>query len=313
MSSILTITVNPALDVNTRIDQVVVERKLRCEKPLKQPGGGGINVSRALLNLRGDSKALWFCGGHTGSLMHDLLDDIGIDQEAIDLPGVETRENFIVWESGSGQQYRFGMPGAELNESAISRLLERVERSDAAYVVASGSLPPGAPIDLYAQLGRVVPEGCQYLVDTSGEALKHCLGGRVTLLKPNVRELGELAGEEIGSDRQVHECSRRLIADHGLTAVLTSLGAGGALLVTADESLHVRSPTVKIKSKVGAGDSMVAGLLRKLSAGADLTTAARYAVAAGAAAVMTPATDLCRLEDTDRLFERILNNQDNDD
>jgi len=129
--------------------------------------------------------------------------------------------------------------------------------------------------------------------------------GHVFLVKPNVRELGELVDAELTSEQQQLAAARDLIRQGRCEVVVLSLGAGGALLITADNGEHIRTPTVPIRSKVGAGDSMVAGIVLGLSRDLTLSDAVRYGVAAGAAAVMTPGTELCRREDTERLFEQM--------
>jgi 6-phosphofructokinase 2 len=153
--------------------------------------------------------------------------------------------------------------------------------------------------------------GAKAVLDTSGEALqvamdKDGIHHPFYLLKPNIRELAQLAGVEmIESEEHQEEAARSLIATGKTEAVIVSLGRGGAMLVNHNQATHYRAPTVPMKSAVGAGDSMVGGIVLKLAQGGSLEDAARYGIAAGSAAVMTEGTRLCRLEDTEHLYDRI--------
>jgi 6-phosphofructokinase 2 len=304
MTSILTVTLNPAVDRTTRVDRVEPDRKLRCESPLIEPGGGGLNVSRAIAKLGGSSRAVWACGGPPGRILADLLDAEGIEHEPVEI-NAHTRQNLIVREESSGRQFRFGMPGAELTADEAERFIERIGQSDAEYIVASGSLPPGLDDDFYARLSSAADRSKRFVLDTSGAPLIRAHSGNVWLVKPNVRELCDLTGCQLDDDRAVEDAARGLIADHGVAVVVVSLGAGGAMVVTETECHHIPSPTVPIRSKVGAGDSMVAGIVLALERGRSFREATRFGVAAGAAAVMTPGTELCRREDAERLDARM--------
>lgn len=306
MTHIATLTLNPTVDKSCDVDEVAPERKLRCGRPHHDPGGGGVNVVRAIHHLGGEATALWTCGGPIGQLLRNLLDREGVDHRPVQVEDM-TRENLIVFDESTEQQYRFGMPGPILSRDEIERCLQEVRELDppADYLVLSGSLPPETDEDLYAQAARQAPRNCRTIIDTSGAALKRSLEAPVYLIKPNVRELGQLAGREVEGDREIMEVSRQLIESGKVEVVLTSLGSGGAVLVTADSHEHIRSPTVKIRSKVGAGDSTVAGVVLGLARGLSISDAARFGVAAGAAAVMTEGTTLCRRADAERLYEQM--------
>ena len=304
MERIVTLTVNPAIDVNTSVDHVVSERKLRCAAPRREPGGGGLNVSRAIRRLGGASTAYYLAGGPAGELLRHLLDEEGLTQHVSRIEGW-TRENLIVDDVSSGEQYRFGMPGPVVQEAEWTRCLSDIgERSPApAYVVASGSLAPGMPDDVYARLAGVARErGSRLVLDTSGPALRLGLEAGAFLVKPNMREFQDLTGEPLDNEEALARAARRFVAEGRCSVLVLSLGAGGALLLKANGPLHIRTPTVPIRSKVGAGDSMVAGLTLALARGRSVEEAVRYGVAAGAAAVMTPGTELCRKADVDALF-----------
>ncbi|MEQ8818627.1 MAG: 1-phosphofructokinase family hexose kinase [Sumerlaeia bacterium] len=313
--SILTLTLNPAIDKSVEVDHVVDEKKLRCGKPRFEAGGGGLNVSRAILQLGGTSKTVYTSGGPTGQLLANLLEEAGLDKHRIDIHGL-TRENLTVLETSTNRQFRFNTPGAEMTreelDHAIAAVLGREEGADKPdFLVASGSLPPGVPAGFYAEMSRrAADEGIKVIVDTSGEALRRVSeSGRCYLLKPNFAELQTLVGRELEDDDAIVKAARDLIGKGVSEIIIVSLGSAGALAVSHDLCERVPAPTVQIRSRVGAGDSTVAGFVLALARGKDLHHAVRFGVAAGAACVMTPGTELCRREDTEHLYEQLLNTE----
>jgi 6-phosphofructokinase 2 len=308
MKTIVTLTLNPTIDKSAGIDRVVPERKLRCTSQRHDPGGGGINVSRAIHKLGGASLAIYTSGGPPGDLLRTLLDREEITHRAIPIEEW-TRENVIIYESSTDQQFRFGMPGPKLKEAEWERCLEAISGLDQKpdYIVVSGSLPPGVPNIFYARVAALAKNlDARMVLDTSGEGLRPALREGVFLVKPNLRELSDLAGKEIENESDQEETAREMISHGDAEAIVISRGAGGALVVWADGAEHLRAPTVHIQSKVGAGDSMVGGLVLSLARGESLLNAARFGVAAGAAAVKTPGTELCRREDTEALYKQML-------
>jgi 6-phosphofructokinase 2 len=303
---IVTLTVNPAIDKSTRIDGLVAEHKLRCAPPLYQPGGGGINVSRVLKRLGTNSKAIYLAGGHSGAFFTDLLEHEGLNTEVVPI-AEPTRENFIVVDTTTNQQYRFGMDGPTVSLDEWRTCLDVVKREvRGGYLVASGSLAPGIPTDFYARLAEVAREtGTRLVLDTSGEALALAVEAGAFLVKPNLRELSKLVGEESLELDQVDQAAKDIIQRGGAELVVVSLGPQGALLVSKDEMEYAPAPTVRKRSTVGAGDSMVAGLTRALSQDWSLADVVRYGVACGSAATMNEGTELCRPEDVERLFHKI--------
>jgi len=308
MKTIVTMTLNPAIDKSSSVDHVVPERKLYCKPPLFEPGGGGVNVSRAIKKLGGKSLLLYPAGGLTGKRLQQLLDEEGLDHRPLPIVGM-IRESLVILEESTGQQYRFGMPGPKLKkiewESFLQKLAVIAPPPD--YVVASGSLPPGVPPDFYAQVARVgKKKGTKTIVDVSGKALKEALEEGVFLIKPNVREFRELVGEEIKEESQIKAEAQKMVKSGRCEVLVISLGAAGALAVSEDFAEHILPPTVPIVSKVGAGDSMVAGIALSLARGNPLRESVLFGVAAGTAAVMTPGTELCRREDAERLYESMI-------
>ncbi|WP_026898791.1 1-phosphofructokinase family hexose kinase [Daejeonella oryzae] len=306
MSGIITITFSPCIDKSTSVPALIPEKKLKCSMPVLQPGGGGINVARAIKYLGGEATAVFPSGGYTGKFFNHLLEMENITSLIIESSS-ETRENIIIVEESSTNQYRFGMPGTQLSEEEWKKCLKAVEENDSAgFIVASGSLPPGVPADIYAQLAKIAKSiNAKLIVDTSGEALKRAADEGVYLLKPNLSELGTLAGLENIDAGAVESIAKKLILENSCEVMIVSLGSEGAILVTKEESYKVKPPKVDRKSTVGAGDSMVAGIVISLSRGMSLKEALQYGVACGSAATMNEGTSLCRKEDADRLFERI--------
>jgi 6-phosphofructokinase 2 len=241
-------------------------------------------------------------------MLQSLLDGEGLDHHPIPVNEL-TRENLTVLEQSDNQQYRFVMPGPQLQEEEWQQCLDKLLNIDPPpdYIVASGSLPRGVPMDFYTRVARQARENnSRVIVDSSEEALRAAARGGVYLLKPNMRELGQLAGEEIESEEQQVTVAQELVESDQAQVVVVSLGAAGALLVTKTMTERLRAPIVPIQSKIGAGDSMVAGIVLSLARGKELLNAIRFGVAAGAAAVMTPGTELCRRGDTVELYKRIV-------
>ncbi len=305
MRKIVTLTMNPALDVSTSIHSVAPEIKLRCASPGFHPGGGGINVARAVHFLGGEACAVYAAGGHTGDKLQQLLTDEGIVQRALPIAGT-TRESFTCYEDSSGLQYRFTLPGPALSQPEWRACLAACLAMQPDYLVVSGSLPKGIPSDFFTELAsRARAQQSRLILDSGGDALLAAGQAGLFLLKPNLRELAQLTGASLVDEAQIQHAAQQLI-ESGLTeAVIVSLGAAGAALATRAEYVHLRAPIVPIRSKVGAGDSMVGGLVLALAQGRSLLDAARFAVAAGSAAVMTPGTQLCRKADVERLVAQV--------
>jgi len=307
MTTIVTITLNPGIDKSSSVDHVVAERKLYCSAPRFEPGGGGINVTRAIRKLGGESLALYPCGGANGETLKFLLDQEGLSHRPVPIKGW-TRENLIVLEESTGLQYRFGMPGPELAEEEWQRCLEQISSLTPApdFIVASGSLPPGVPQDIYARIARLGKRlGARVVVDSAGDPLRLALAEGVYLVKPNIGEFRDLVGSGGEDEAAVLELARKVVSERQSEIMAISLGAAGVVMVSEAGIERMQPPTVPIISKVGAGDSMVAGIVLSLSRGMSVREAVRFGVAAGSAAVMTPGTELCRREDAERLYRQM--------
>jgi 6-phosphofructokinase 2 len=304
---VVTLTVNPALDVSTTTETVMPEHKMRCGPSRVDPGGGGVNVSRVIERLGGHSTAIYAVGGATGQAYRQLLEAEGIIGLAISIAG-STRQNVTVDETSTGQQFRFVLQGPQLTESEWMQCLTATDAAMnlGGYVVPSGSLAPGMPDDFYARIAHRARElGVRCVVDASGDALAAAVEEGVYLVKPSGRELGELVGVSLASIDEKVEAARELVARGRVEVVALTLGGDGAALVTAEGVTRLASPPIMVRSTVGAGDSFLAAMVLRLAQGCDLAAAFRAGVAAGAATATTAATELCHRDDVER-FERDL-------
>jgi 6-phosphofructokinase 2 len=300
---ILTVTLNPSIDVSATTQTVTTEHKLRCTDVRRDAGGGAINVARVLKRLGADCQALYPAGGVLGRLLRRLLDEGGIAGIALDIEA-ETRESFTMLERASGREFRFVLPGPHHAEAEWQACLDRVAAmpKPPAYVVASGSLPPGAPEDFYARLARISRKrGSRMVLDASGPALAAALEEGVYLVKPNLRELRELTGKSLDEEHAWDHAAGELVLSGKAQVVALSLGHRGALLAAQDARLRAPAIPVKIASTVGAGDSFLAAMVWRLASGGSLEDAFRYGIAGGTAALLAPGTSLAHKDDVERL------------
>ena len=305
---IVTLCMNPALDITTGTDVVRPTDKLRCAAARYDPGGGGINVAHVAQVLGIPSTAVFPAGGPAGDVVHNLLVAEALAVQRIRIGG-STRESFTVNELSTARQYRFVLPGPQLSIAEQTECLLHLRRAAprARIVVASGSLPPGVPEDFYQQVSNVCAElGKIFLLDTSGGGLAHVKSG-VFLLKPSIRELREYVNGDaaaLGTEAEQVAAARDLV-DRGVARhVLVSMGAQGALLVSAEGAQRFAAVEVPPGSGVGAGDAMLAGVAVGIARDWPLGEAVRLGIAAGAAMLLTPGTAPCTREDTDRLFRQ---------
>lgn len=307
MTQIVTLTMNPALDISTSVEKVVPTHKLRCSPEKTQPGGGGINISRVVRRLDTASTAIYPSGGFTGQLLTRLLDEENVQSVGIPITQ-ETRECFTVHETSSGKDFRFLLPGPTLSPTEQQACSEALAQhgANAQFLVASGSLPPGVTDDFYAQLALRAKKNHQHFVlDTSGQALRAALEVGVYLFKPSLRELEELLGQSLTTETQWYEAAREIVVRGQAQIVALSLGEEGAMLVTAGQSFRAPAVPVKVVSTVGAGDNFVAGILWGLSNQHGLEQSFGYGMASAAAAVMNADSNLCEPADLHRLYRQV--------
>lgn len=302
---ILTITLNPALDVSTHVGTVIPGEKLRCAAAVAEPGGGGLNVSRAIAALGGRSLALVALAGPTGTRLSELLTEGGIDFVAIPAPG-ETRQSMTVTEDSTGLQYRFMLPGPDWGAGAQARVFARLADlvRPGGIAVISGSQPPGVPRDFAARMAAALT-GMEVVLDTSGPALTGAVEQPIpglSLLRMNGTEAEELAGRPLPDRIHTADFASDLVARGVAARVIVARGADGSVLAEPGRRLWCKPPEHAVVSRVGAGDSSVAGWVLAMARGQAPDQALRMAVSAAALAVAAPGTELCRLDVVERIL-----------
>lgn len=307
---ILTVTLNPALDLATGVDAVVAGPKLRCDAPAVDPGGGGLNVARVVRRLGTPVQAFLAVGGPTGARLLALLEAEGVAAVRFEAPG-ETRIALAVTDRATGGQYRFGFPGARWSARAAAALPRRI--AEAAHpgglVVLSGSQPPGVAADFPERLARAVGRrGARLIVDTSGPPLARLAAqppapaARPFVLRMDSAEAEALAGRPLPGRADTAGFAQDLARRGAAQIVVIARGADGSTMATADRRCHAAAAQVPVISKIGAGDSFLGAFVRALALGRTPERALREGSAAASAAVMTPATQLCRAADMRRLI-----------
>jgi 1-phosphofructokinase len=294
---IVTLTLNPSVDRTVEVETLARGEVMRALSVRVDPGGKGINVSRALATHDLPTRAVVTVGGAEGAHLVTLLRETGIEIVPVPIQGA-IRSNITVAEP-DGTTTKFNEPGAQLSTGELAAVVTAVKNAVASadWLVASGSLPAGTPADFYADLvWMLAGSGTRVAVDTSGPALEAVMSAGPTLVKPNRDELSEVTGRRLLTIADVVEAAQQL-RDLGAEAVLASLGADGAVLVDDDGAIHGRTPAVPPLSSVGAGDAMLAGFLAGGGKGGDALV---EALAWGAAAVLQPGSGMPSPHDIDR-------------
>jgi 6-phosphofructokinase 2 len=307
MPAILTVTLNPTVDLSTSAPSVVPGLKLRCTTPQVDPGGGGINVSRAIKLLGGRSTALVAIGGASGARLLELLTQEGIATIGFQGPG-ETRLSLSVTDGGTNDQYRFVLPGPDWSERDVARAIDTLDQATGSdtLVVLSGSQPPGVAKNFPAILAEHVSErAARLIVDTSGPALFNLVEAphaAIHVLRMDGEEAEELAGRPLPRPEDSADFASGLVTQGVAAIVIVARGADGSVLASAEGRWHAAGPAVKVVSKVGAGDSFVGAFTLALSRGDALPDCLRLGVAAASSAVTTEATRLCDRKMTEALM-----------
>lgn len=308
---ILTVTLNPALDLSSTADEIRPNLKLRCDKPVADPGGGGINVSRAIKVMGGQSTAMVALGGATGTRIAEMLKADGLKVTRLTAPG-ETRQSLAVTDRMTGGQYRFVMPGPEWHKTHVADMMEAVAEAarSGGWVVLSGSNPPGVPEGFSQMLTVRLKDGrARLVVDTSGEPLRALAGSSipVDVLRMDSHEAEGLAGRPLPLRTDSAAFAAGLVKDGAAKSVIVARGADGSVVAGPDGAWHAEAADVPVVSAVGAGDSFVAGFVLAMARGWPVGDALALGAAAASAAVMTPATELCHGHDVERLYaERVV-------
>jgi 1-phosphofructokinase family hexose kinase len=303
---IYTVTLNPAVDRELTVPKLEFDSVLRATAWQVDCGGKGFNVSRMLMSLGQSSVALGFAGGRSGELLRNGLEALGIETDFIWVAG-ETRTNVSIVSQAHDHYIKANEPGPTINADDQARLLAQVQTLAQAgdWWVLAGSLPPGVPATIYAEMLAILNEaGAKAILDTSGEALQFGCAGRPFLAKPNGTELSKLTGLPVGNEGELVTAVRAMQA-MGVANVVVSLGKAGALLADGAEIVMVASPKIEEKNPIGAGDSMVGGLVWGLSQGHTVAEALRWGIACGAATASMSGTAVGSRELVEELWPQV--------
>mgnify|MGYP000961347315 CR=1 FL=1 len=298
MRPILTITLNPALDLSTEVEAVTAGPKLRCASPQVDPGGGGVNVSRVVAELGGTSTAFIAIGGATGQMFRARLGAEVTDVVEFAITG-ETRQSLSVVATATTEKFRFILPGPQWSDTQVSDALEAIKKSAKpnAYVVLSGSFPPGVPPDFAETLQRSIDD-CDLILDLSGNALSQFVKARANafLLRMDQSEGEALNGGSLDSVEETAVVARKMVDAKAAKNVIIAMGKKGSVLAYAQGVWSVNAANTMIKSTTGAGDSFVGAMTLALANNEPLKDAFQLGAAAASATVMTQATALCQRE-----------------
>jgi 6-phosphofructokinase 2 len=299
---LLTLTPNPALDVWLTTPRFTPGAKLRTSHPRIDPGGGGINVSRVVRRLGGETCALYAAGGRTGDALAEALgrEDVHAQRCTIE---AETRENISVRETETGKVLRFVTPGPELGAEERDDLLDLLSRNIAgsSLVIGSGSLPGGAGDRFWAEAALRCGQGGARFVLDSHDAVVPALEEGVFCFRENRDAIEKIAGRDIGWPHGAADWAEEQVGAGAARIVVVTEGDKGAVLVSRDMRILQPPPKVTPESEVGAGDSFVGGFCLALAQGRGQDEALCRAVATAAATLLTEGTELCRADDVDRL------------
>jgi len=307
MTPILTITLNPALDIFGSVDEIVIGPKLRCDGGQIDAGGGGVNVSRAIKILGGDSKAFVATAGVLGDVLVKQIRKHDIEPIRYETDG-HTRQSLSIFEESSGKQLRLILPGPIWTQAQVDGLLDCIllHTENDAIVVASGSLPPGVPDDFYINLNTILHQkNARMVLDTSAEVLMTSVKSikhPYYVLRMDRLEAEFLAGRNFPTPFEMADFAQQMVTDNVAQIVILARGAEGSVFASATERFHIHPPKTPVHSVVGAGDSFVGALTMALSRGQSLEEAAILATSTASSAVQTGASDLCVREVVDQIM-----------
>ncbi|WP_157831457.1 1-phosphofructokinase family hexose kinase [Confluentibacter flavum] len=305
--NIITLTINPALDKSAKVDGLIPEQKLQCHSIVYQPGGGGINVSRVLKRLDEKTHCIFTAGGDTGQNLNELLLKEGINPKTIYIKAW-TRENLSIVDTKTNFQYRFGMPSNGLQNAELDDIKSTLDKylNNGDILVLSGSLPQNVPTDYYATLIKHVShKNIKIVIDTSGPALTEALKEKVFLVKPNQKELAQWADKEFLSSTEQEDFALEMVKSGKAEYVVVSLGARGAFMASKDGVVYQSTPSVSVKSTIGAGDSMVAGLIYGIKNDFLVKDILKWGVACGVATTINEGTNLASKSHVDNVLKML--------
>lgn len=303
---IISLTLNPAVDQSARLPELEPGRVHRIRETHFDPAGKGINVSRMAHQLGWPTIAFGFLSGDTGNMVRSALESEGVPAHFVPIPGQQTRVNVTIVED-SGRASSFYGPGPTVPADALASLqdLVRFWLQAGRVLVLAGSLPPGVPSDVYAELTRAAHEsGVKVILDADAEALRQGLAAGPDLIKPNIEEAQRLLGRPLDSDAAVLAGARELAA-HNVETVIVSMGGRGAVCAQSERAWRIHAPVVERKSTVGSGDAMVAGIAVALARDEEIEAGLRLGAAAGAATAMTAGTTMGTAGDVAKLAPEV--------
>jgi 6-phosphofructokinase 2 len=303
---IATVTLNPSLDRTVTVEELVMDEANRWTSLRRDPGGKGINVSRVIHELGGETVAYGFIGGIDGETLKHLLQQQGVPFDFTPIKG-EIRSNFIITDLATHHQTRIDAPGPHIMRHELQKLVQKVKHISPKpdFLVFAGSVPPAVPADIYRQLIEAAKNnGIKTVLDSDNKWLKEGIKAKPNVIKPNVHEAEELLGKHLRSEAAIVKALKTLV-DRGIEVAVISRGKDGLIAANGERILKAIPPQVEVRSTVGAGDSTIAGLVLKLNEGLAIDEACRWAVAAGTAAALTPGTELCRREDVVKLLSKV--------
>lgn len=295
---IYTLTLNPALDRTAQVKGLTFDDANRIISERRYAAGKGVDVSRAVVELGGRTLAFGFAGGYAGAELEDRLALAGVASDFVHI-GSETRTNVIIRDLASNTITTLNARGPQATQGEYEQLLKKLGQYnfEPGFFAISGSGPPGVPDDAYRDIVNIAKgKGLKAVLDADGELLKKGIEAGPFLIKPNSHELRRLVGRDVQGLDEIKQAAEKII-DGSVENVLVSMGAKGALLVSAEGAFFAKPPPIETVSPVGAGDSLVAGFIFGLDTGLSICESLRLGVAAGAACALTPGTELCRYED----------------
>lgn len=299
---IYTVTFSPSIDYLPYVEDFQLNALNRATKVSYYPGGKGINISRVLTRLDCETTALGFLGGFTGQYIQDFLTEEKVGNDFIQIEEA-TRINVKI---KSLKETELNGPAPKITQQNAQQLMEKFQNQlkQGDWVIVSGSIPITIPDVFFEHLQQLcLKTDAKWVLDTSGPRLQTLLNYQPFLIKPNQQELAELIGHEIQTTEEVMRYAQQLVMK-GIPTVVVSLGGAGAVCVTKEDSVVANAPSGKVVNTVGAGDSVVAGMISQLVRGASVQQAFKYGVAAGSATAFHE--DLCTASQIQNLVEQVV-------
>ncbi|MDJ0807610.1 MAG: 1-phosphofructokinase family hexose kinase [Gammaproteobacteria bacterium] len=313
MQTVAVLALNPAVDISYEIPQLLADQKVRATKTYYHPGGNGINVARSLRELEVPVRCCSVLGGKGGELFLRLLgDSLGDGHRYVEVDG-ETRINVTLQQKQPPSQYEVDSGGPEISDSLLDQITSCfLENTANSFAVLTGSTPPGVPESTYAELTEEISDlGGKVILDAHGKVLENGLEAKPYLLRINRYVLEMLIKQSLESIEAVAHAARNIQTKHATEFVCISLGREGAVLVDRHNSYHCPAPRVRVKSTVGSGDAMLAGMVTALLKQQEAKEMLRFGIMCGSATASYPGTCLFKRNELETMdFDVELNQLD---